>query len=62
LPETIKIEFYDENAKLVDVGVWNLKSGEVSMDRWFDLHGRLLKGKPTAQGTYYHNGKKVIVK
>ena len=62
LPETIKIEFYDENAKLVDVGVWDLKSGEVSMDRWFDLHGRLLKGKPTAQGTYYHNGKRVIVK
>ena len=32
------------------------------MDRWFDLQGRLLKGKPTAKGTYYHNGKAVVVK
>ena len=32
------------------------------MDRWFDLQGRLLKGKPTVKGTYYHNGKAVVVK
>lgn len=31
-------------------------------DRWFDLQGRLLKGKPTVKGTYYHNGKAVVVK
>ena len=62
LPEIIKIEFYDENAKLIDVGTWDLKSGNISMDRWYDLHGRLLNGKPTVQGTYYHNGKRVIVK
>ena len=30
--------------------------------RWFDLQGRLLKGKPTVKGTYYHNGKAVVVK
>ena len=29
---------------------------------WFDLQGRLLKGKPTVKGTYYHNGKAVVVK
>ena len=32
------------------------------VDRWFDLQGRLLKGKPTVKGTYYHNGKAVVVK
>ena len=31
-------------------------------DRWFDLQGRLLKGEPTVKGTYYHNGKAVVVK
>ena len=31
-------------------------------DRWFDLQGRLLKGKPTVKGTYYHNGKAVVIK
>ena len=31
-------------------------------DRWFDLQGRLLKGKPTVKGTYYHNGNAVVVK
>ena len=31
-------------------------------DRWFDLQGRLLKGKPTVKGAYYHNGKAVVVK
>ena len=30
--------------------------------RWFDLQGRLLKGKPMVKGTYYHNGKAVVVK
>jgi hypothetical protein len=30
--------------------------------RWFDLQGRLLKGKPTVKGTYYHNGKAVVIK
>lgn len=32
------------------------------MDRWFDLQGRLLKGKPSVQGTYYHNGKAVVIR
>ena len=36
--------------------------GGQGMDRWFDLQGRLLKGKPTVKGTYYHNGKAVVVK
>ena len=34
----------------------------ISHDRWFDLQGRLLKGKPMVKGTYYHNGKAVVVK
>ena len=32
------------------------------VDCWFDLQGRLLKGKPTVKGTYYHNGNAVVIK
>ena len=31
-------------------------------ERWFDLNGRQLKGKPTKKGVYIHRGKKQVVK
>lgn len=31
-------------------------------NRWLDVQGRLLKGKPTTKGRYLHNGKMVIIK
>ena len=31
-------------------------------DRWFDLQGRKLNGKPTDKGKYLHNGKVEVVK
>ena len=31
-------------------------------ERWFDLNGRLLNGKPTQRGIYINNGKKVLIK
>ena len=37
-------------------------AAEQAESRWFDLQGRLLKGKPTARGTYYHNGKAVVIR
>lgn len=33
-----------------------------SSDAWFDMKGRRHNGKPTAKGTYYNNGKRVIIK
>lgn len=39
-----------------------LSPAVVKSDRWFDLRGRALNGKPTTKGTYYHNGQKVIIK
>jgi hypothetical protein len=29
---------------------------------WYDLSGRKLEGKPTQQGIYICNGKKVVIK
>lgn len=34
----------------------------VQANRWFDLRGRALNGKPTAKGTYCHNGQRIIIK
>ena len=30
-------------------------------DGWYDMKGRKLKGKPTAKGIYYYNGKKIRI-
>ena len=62
LPDVIDIEVEDENGIVVQTGKLNTLTGEVRMDRWFDLKGRKLNSKPTVKGTYYKNGKRVIVK
>ena len=62
LPDVIDIEVEDENGIVVQTGKLNTVTGEVRMDRWFDLKGRRLNSKPTVKGTYYKNGKKVVVK
>jgi len=31
-------------------------------ERWFDLNGHQLSGKPTKKGVYIHRGKKQVVK
>lgn len=40
----------------------NIVTGKIRMDCWYDLKGRVLNSKPTARGTYYHKGKRVIIK
>ena len=62
LPEEIEIEIVGKNGRVIGGGVLNSKTGELKMDRWYDLSGRKLNGKPTTQGTYYYNGKRIIVR
>lgn len=62
LPSELDIEIEDENGVVVQTGKLNTVTGEVRMDRWFDLKGRNLNSKPTAKGTYYKNGKKTIIR
>ncbi|MBO7629315.1 MAG: hypothetical protein J6S87_05155, partial [Bacteroidales bacterium] len=61
LPDELDIEIEDENGIVVETGRLNTVTGEVRMDRWFDLKGRRLNSKPTVKGTYYKNGKKAII-
>ena len=60
--DIIDVEIEDEDGGVTAIGKFNTITGEVRIDRWFDLKGRRLNAKPTVQGTYYHNGKRVIVK
>ena len=62
LPDEIFIRIETENGQTTALGKMNTATGEIKLDRWFDAQGRLLKGKPTIEGIYYNNGKKVIVK
>ena len=62
--ETVVIDFDDEERTTV-IGTLNPVTGQIRMksaDRWFDVQGRLLKGKPTAKGRYFHNGRVEIIK
>ena len=62
LPELIDVKIQDGKGKVIGWGSLDTRTGEFKVDRWFDLQGRRLNGKPTTKGTYYNNGKKVIVK
>lgn len=62
VPNELHVEIVDENDNVVQSGRLNTVTGEFRLDSWFDLNGRKLNAKPTVQGTYYHNGKRVIVK
>ncbi|WP_290743239.1 InlB B-repeat-containing protein [Fibrobacter sp. UBA4309] len=62
LPDELDIEIENENGIVVQTGKLNTVTGEVRMDRWFDLNGRRLNSRPSTKGTYYKNGKKAIIK
>ena len=58
LPNFVDVEIEDENGLVVQSGTLNTVTG----DGWFDLKGRRLNSRPTAKGTYYNNGKRVVIK
>jgi len=64
LPDSIEIVVRDADGKVMSIGQLNTVTGEVNMnkDLWFDLKGRQFNKKPTIKGTYYNQGRKVIIK
>lgn len=44
-------------------GIQNIRTiDKDGTERWFDLNGRLINGKPSQKGIYVNNGRKVIIK
>ena len=67
IPEALNVEIVDKDGSTTVIGKINTRTGEIrlnsrSVDRWFDLQGRVLNGKPGVKGRYLHNGKIEIVK
>jgi len=62
LPETIDVKIMDEHGNVTETVILDTRTGEIRNDRWFDLQGRQLKGKPAIKGKYLHNGKVEVVK
>ncbi len=62
LPETIDVKIMDEQGNVTETATLDTRTGVIKRDRWFDLQGRQLKGKPSIKGKYLHNGKVEVVK
>ncbi len=60
LPESIDVEFVDDDEKPMAIGRLNTVTGAIKIDRWFDLKGRSTNHKPTTKGAFFN--KKGIAK
>lgn len=62
LPSSIEVIFHDED-ETTAIYMLNPHTGEFSTATgWYDMKGRKLDKKPTIKGTYFNNGKKVVIK
>ncbi|WP_407449057.1 InlB B-repeat-containing protein [Fibrobacter sp.] len=62
LPDELDVVILDEQGNATERGILDVRTGVIRSGNWYDLQGRRLNSKPMTQGTYYHNGKLVIVK
>lgn len=52
LPETIGLKLLDENGETTAIGRMDTKTGEMRIDKWYDLKGRKMGSTPSAKGVY----------
>ncbi len=66
---------YEEDADLILYPVWKVDPNRIpkvsvrkansrakESNVWYDLRGRKLGKKPTVQGSYFYNGRRIVVK
>lgn len=59
----IMLSFYDMGGELTDVRTIDFNTfQEIKNDAYYTLQGVKINGRPTQQGIYIHNGKKVVIK
>ncbi|MCQ2097392.1 MAG: leucine-rich repeat protein [Fibrobacter sp.] len=63
-PNYLDVVVDDDEGGTLYIGKLNTRTGEFNAagERWFDMKGRKLNGKPSAKGSYFNNRSKVIVK
>lgn len=63
IPDRILVRLLASDGTVTGVGILDMETGEVFVERWFDLTGRPMEGNPTAPGIYINgNGKKVVIR
>ena len=62
LPQRITVKLVSASGELNAIGEIDTTTGELSFDGWYTLDGVRLDGKPTKEGMYINNGKKVVIK
>lgn len=58
LPQSMKVIIAGNDGSITEIGTISI----VNDDFWYNLEGRKLEGKPTSDGIYINNGRKVIIK
>lgn len=45
----------------IPTGIYDVKTDTAENDKWYDLCGRPVNGKPSKAGIYIKNNKKVVI-
>ena len=61
-PSRITVRLVSASGTVTAVGTFDTVTGEMDIDAWYDMNGRLLETEPTAPGLYIHNGKTIMIK
>ena len=61
LPGSMKVKLLGSNGVETAVGKINTETGNVSIDAWYDMSGRLIQGAPMNGGMYIHGGKTIMI-
>ena len=62
VPSRITVRLVSAGGTVTVVGTLDTVTGEMDINTWYDMNGRLLETEPTAPGLYIHNGKTIMIK
>ena len=61
VPSRITVRLVSASGTVTAVGTLDTVTGEMDINTWYDMNGRLLETEPTAPGLYIHNGKTIMI-
>ena len=63
IPDRINVRLIGSDGNITAVGTIDPVTGDVTIERWFDINGRAVEGTPSRPGLYLNNGgKKIMIK
>ncbi|MBO7415818.1 MAG: leucine-rich repeat protein [Bacteroidaceae bacterium] len=62
IPDRITVRLIGKNGTMTAVGSMDTATGDVTIERWFDMSGRAIQGEPVNPGLYQNtSGKKILI-